>query len=201
MTVIFIQMHAFHPNVFFSMHACMLSCFSCVRLCVTLWTVAYQAPLSMGFPWQEYWSVLPCSPPGDLLDPGIEPRSLKSPALPGKLFTTSATCEALSLFYAHFQRFICLLLDDGNSLLSQASLSSSLSPQMTSIVLPLCYLLQRFQFMSLSLALNSIILHWFSLLCGKLISPMYYKPLKGKHSLNCSVCLTALGTEWPLPLS
>ena len=41
----------------------------------TLWTVAFQAPLSMGFSRQEYWSGLPFPSPGDLPDPGIEPRS------------------------------------------------------------------------------------------------------------------------------
>ena len=46
---------------------------SCVRLCVTPLTVACQALLSVGFSRQEYWSVLPCLPPGDLPDPGIEP--------------------------------------------------------------------------------------------------------------------------------
>ena len=50
-----------------------LICFSCVWLCVTLWIVACQAPLSMGFSRQEYWSGLPCPPPGDLPDPGIKP--------------------------------------------------------------------------------------------------------------------------------
>ena len=49
------------------------------------WTVAYQAPLSMGFSRQEYWSGLPCPPPGDLPDPGVEPES---PALAGRVFTT-----------------------------------------------------------------------------------------------------------------
>ena len=44
----------------------MLSCFSRVRLCVTLWTVVGQAPLSMGFSRQEYWSGLRCPSPGDL---------------------------------------------------------------------------------------------------------------------------------------
>ena len=44
-------------------------------------TAARQAPLSMGFSGQEYWSGLPCPPPGDLPDPGIEPISLASPAL------------------------------------------------------------------------------------------------------------------------
>ena len=45
-----------------------------VRLFVTLWTVAYQAPLSMGFSRQEYWSGFLCPSPGDLPDPGIEPK-------------------------------------------------------------------------------------------------------------------------------
>ena len=53
---------------------------------VTLWTAAGQAPLSMGFPRQEYWSGLPLPSPGDLPDPGIEPVS---PALAGRLFTAA----------------------------------------------------------------------------------------------------------------
>ena len=56
---------------------------------------AHQAPLSMGFSRQEYWSGLSCPLPGDLPDPGIEPGSLKSPALAGGFFTTSVTLEAL----------------------------------------------------------------------------------------------------------
>ena len=70
---------------------CMLSRFSCVPLFATLWTVAQQAPLPMGFSRQEYWSGLPCPPPGDLPDPGIKPSSLKSPALAGGFFTTGTT--------------------------------------------------------------------------------------------------------------
>ena len=69
--------------------ACTLSRFSHVQLFAMLWTVACQAPLSMGFFWQEYWSGLPCLPPGDLSDPGIEPMSLRSPELAGGFFTTS----------------------------------------------------------------------------------------------------------------
>ena len=65
------------------MPACVLSRFSCVGLFVTLWTVAHQAPLSMGFSGKQYWSGLPCPPPANLLDPGIEPVSLISPALAG----------------------------------------------------------------------------------------------------------------------
>ena len=58
-----------------------LSHFSRVWLCATLWTVACQAPLSMGFSRQEYWSELPYPPPEDLPDPGIETVSLISPAM------------------------------------------------------------------------------------------------------------------------
>ena len=68
--------------------------FSHVQLFVTPVTVACQAPPSMGFSRQEYWSGWPCPPPGDLSDPGIEPTSLKSPALAGRFFTTSATWDA-----------------------------------------------------------------------------------------------------------
>ena len=61
----------------------------------TLWTVALQAPLPMGLSWQEYWSGLLFSPPGDLPGPGMEPVSLVSPALVGGFFITSATWEVL----------------------------------------------------------------------------------------------------------
>ena len=56
----------------------MLNCFSCVQLFATLWTVAHQAPLSVGFSRREYWSGFPCPSPGDLLNSGIESGSLKS---------------------------------------------------------------------------------------------------------------------------
>ena len=58
------------------------------------WTVARQAPLSMGFPRQEYWSGLPFPPPGDLPDPGIESTSVMSSALAGRFFTPRATWKA-----------------------------------------------------------------------------------------------------------
>ena len=64
-----------------------------VRLLTTLWTVASQPLLSMGFSRQEYWSGLPCHPPGNLPHPGIKPASLKSPALAGRFYTTSTTWE------------------------------------------------------------------------------------------------------------
>ena len=63
------------------MHECVLSCFSRVLLFATLWTVAHQTPLSMGFSKQEYWNGLPYPPPRDLPNPGIKPTSLMSPAL------------------------------------------------------------------------------------------------------------------------
>ena len=68
----------------------MLSRFSHFRLCATPWTAARQAPLSMEFSRQEYWSGLPFSSPEDLPDPGIKPASLRSPALAGGFFTTSS---------------------------------------------------------------------------------------------------------------
>ena len=66
------------------MHAKLFS----VQLFMTLWTVAHQAPVSLEFSRQEYRSGLPCPPPGDLPDPGIEHTSLASPALAGGFFTT-----------------------------------------------------------------------------------------------------------------
>ena len=71
--------------------------FSCVQHFATPWTRALQAPLSMGFSRQEYWSGLPCLPPEDLPDPGIEPTSLMSPALANRFFTTSTAWEAPNL--------------------------------------------------------------------------------------------------------
>ena len=61
---------------------------NCIRLFVTLWTVALQAPLSMEFSRQEYWIRLPFPTPGDLPNPEIEPVSLVSPALAGGFFTS-----------------------------------------------------------------------------------------------------------------
>ena len=75
----------------------MLSRFSRVQLCATLWTIAHQAPLSMGFSRQEYWSALPFPSPGDLPSPGSKPTSFTSPALAGRFFTTSTTWEAIDI--------------------------------------------------------------------------------------------------------
>ena len=73
---------------------CVCESFSHVQLLATPWIVARQAPLSMEFSRQEYWSGLPLLSPGDLLDPQIEPKSLMSPALADGFLTTSATWEA-----------------------------------------------------------------------------------------------------------
>ena len=81
---------------------------------MTLWTVALQAPLSMGFPRQEYWSGLPCPSPGDLPDPGIEPMSLVSPTLAGRFFTTSTTWE--THYYTYSLWFFFFLKMPKNSL-------------------------------------------------------------------------------------
>ena len=73
---------------------------------MTPWTVAHQAPLSMEFSSQEYWSGLPCPPPGDLPHAGIEPASLMSPALAGRFFTPNVTWEAQRA--PQLTLFVCL---------------------------------------------------------------------------------------------
>ena len=84
---------------------CLLICLlarliqSC-RLFATLWTIAHWAPVSMRFSRQEYWSGLPCPPPGDLPNSGIKPTCLTSVALIGGFFTTSASWEA-HVIYCH----------------------------------------------------------------------------------------------------
>ena len=70
---------------------------------VTQWTVACQAPLSMEFSRQEYWSRLSSSPPGDLPNPGIKPTSLASPTLAGGFFT--AEPPGKPFFLVKFQEF------------------------------------------------------------------------------------------------
>ena len=91
------MLDVFHPkgDSSRSLHACVLSHFHFVWLCVTLWTITLQAPLSMGFSRQEYWNGVSCPPPGDLLDPGIKLAFLKSPALAAWFFTTSVHLRSL----------------------------------------------------------------------------------------------------------
>ena len=86
--------------------ACMLSHFSCVLLFVTPWTVACQAPLSMGFSRQEYWSGLPCPPPKDLPNPGIKPTCVMSPALQGDSLLLAQPGKPLRLHCCPINRFI-----------------------------------------------------------------------------------------------
>ena len=71
-------------QIFFIRKKVEVKLLSCVRLFATLWTVAHQAPPSMGFSRQEYWSGLPFPSPGDHPDTGIKPRSpgLEADALP-----------------------------------------------------------------------------------------------------------------------
>ena len=70
-----------------------------VRLFATPWTVAYQAPPSMGFSSQECWSGLPFPSPGDLPDPGIEPGSpaLRADALPSEPQANQTPIQLASL--------------------------------------------------------------------------------------------------------
>ena len=75
-----------------------------VQLFVTPWTVAHQAPLSMRFPRQEYWSGLPCPTRGDLPNPGIEPTSPEAPVLAGRFLTTEPSKEAPSFWIVGFYK-------------------------------------------------------------------------------------------------
>ena len=77
-----------------------------IRLFATPWTVAYQAPLSMGFSRQEYWSGLPFPSPGDLPDPGIEPGS---PALEADALTSEPPGKPkvmLKILQARLQQYV-----------------------------------------------------------------------------------------------
>ena len=76
------------------MMECACSVTSVMSDSATKWTIACQAPFPWGFSRQEYQNGLPCTPPGDLLDLGMEPASLMSPALAGRFFTTSTIWEA-----------------------------------------------------------------------------------------------------------
>ena len=84
--------------------ACVPSHFSHVWLFATLWTVAHWTPLSIAFPRYEYWSGLPCTSPGDLPNPRMEPASVASPALADRFFTTSA----IRVLFKRVPCFICL---------------------------------------------------------------------------------------------
>ena len=96
------------------------------QLCATLWIVAHQSPLSMGFSRQEHWIGLLYPPPGDLPDPGIKPISLLSPALAGRFFTASATWEGRLPLYSLPFTLLMVSLDEQKLviLLSTVSFSS-----------------------------------------------------------------------------
>ena len=79
--------------------ASLQSHFRRVQLFATLWTVAHQAPLTMGLSRQEYWSGLPFPSLGNLPDPGIEPMSLMPPALAGGFFITNISWEDTIPYY------------------------------------------------------------------------------------------------------
>ena len=111
LTYVYAQLYEIMPNCFHSgfqirtdlcfislLHVCMLSCFSRILLLVTLWTVACQAPLSMGFSKQEYWNGLPFPSPRDLPDPGIEPALHRFLELAVGFFNSSTTWETRHKF-------------------------------------------------------------------------------------------------------
>ena len=87
----------------------MLSHFSRVQLFATLWSIARQAPLSMGFSRQEYWSGLPFPAPGDLPDPGIKFESPMSPALQAdSLLLSPGEAHVCIHVYMYMHIFMCM---------------------------------------------------------------------------------------------
>ena len=110
---------------------------------MTLWTETCQAPLSMEFSRQEYWSGLPCPSPGDLPDPGIEPSTLTSPALASGFFTTSASPKGMEAqgtrgLSAYNNAELAGLLGASNQLSLIHSLTHSSVTLSTSWVLTTC---------------------------------------------------------------
>jgi len=87
---------------------------SVIQLCLILYDLrdcSLPAPLSMGFPRQEYWNGLPFPPPGDLPNPGTEPASPVSPALAGRFFTTEPAGKpmyVLIYMYLHMYVHVCV---------------------------------------------------------------------------------------------
>ena len=96
---------------------CMLSGFSHVRLFVILWTEARQAALSVGFLMQEYWRGLPFPPPGDLPDPGTEPKPL---ALQADSLPLNHQGSPYTYYILLHKESLCILLNSAFSLLGQA---------------------------------------------------------------------------------
>ena len=108
---LFLKVWLTFPCLLFDILKVKVKSFSRVRLFVTPWPVAYQAPLSVGFSRQEYWSGLPFPSPGDLPDPGIEPRS---PALRQTLYRLShhSTYQVIlnrTTIIKHLLYMLCIL--------------------------------------------------------------------------------------------
>ena len=98
-----------------------------VHLCAVPWTIGHQAPLSMRFPWQEYWSGLPFPTPVDLPNPGIEPASFLSPALTGRSFTIRVTFFSDFIFNPIFLGVVNIIQLPTNHLSLHEAVPKSLS--------------------------------------------------------------------------
>ena len=89
-----------------------MSCFGCVQLFATPWTVALQVPLTMGFSRQEYWSGLPVPSPGDLPNPGIEPMSLMSTCIGRQVLYHEGLLGSPSFFFFFLYLFIYFICSE-----------------------------------------------------------------------------------------
>ena len=104
----------------------MLTCFSRVWLFATLWTASHQAPLSVGFSRQEYWSGLPCPPPGDLPDPGIKPLSVSLLHWLASSLSLAPPCSTTGEPSHH--NYYMLLREFSSVQFSHSGMSDSLQP-------------------------------------------------------------------------
>ena len=104
----------------------------------TSWTVAQQAPLSMGFSRQEYWSGLSCPSPGDLPSPGIKPKCLAAPALTGRFFT-SGTWDAHTK-YNYLSNYIVVFVSDFSTSNGGAPVTIHTENCVTALSLPFLFL-------------------------------------------------------------
>ena len=168
-----------HPRMLASSELRVCSCSVVPDSFVTPWPVARQAPLSMGFPRQEYWSVLQCPSPGHLSNPGIEPTS---PELAGGFFTAEPPGEALYLAVLFFSLWV-LPYSLWSCGLQHARLPCpSLSPRLCSNPYPLVYgvcLLEKI----IALTIQTFVSKVFSLLFNRLFRFVIYFPLRSKYLL------------------
>ena len=162
-----------------------------VQLFATPWSVGHQAPLSMGFSRQEYWSGLPFPPPGYLPKPGSKPTSLASPALAGGFFTTvppgkpNHTFKALNFAHDLSYHFMSAF----NQALHQTPHTQYLQPcwlQLSAVLMQTTSVLSEFSNVISLLPRNSLLF----LFLFKFFSHVLFYLFLAVLGLHCSTCFS-----------